>query len=108
VTDRAASFESIIQVPPGHPALAGHFPGNPVVPGVVILDAVLQATEAATGRECFVTGIPQVKFLAPLLPGERGRVSCTLAGRSLQFTIACGETPIARGVFTLATAGGGT
>jgi 3-hydroxymyristoyl/3-hydroxydecanoyl-(acyl carrier protein) dehydratase len=108
VTDDAASFEADIRIAAEHPALAGHFPGNPVVPGVVLLERVLEAAEAATGRELRATGIPQVKFLAPLLPGETGRIRAALTGESLGFTIARGETPIARGTFTIAPDGGGT
>ncbi|RBC43168.1 hypothetical protein BRN41_12545, partial [Xanthomonas oryzae pv. oryzae] len=36
-------------VPHDHPCLPGHFPGRPVVPGVVVLDHVLQAVEALHG-----------------------------------------------------------
>ncbi|MGQ0618694.1 MAG: hypothetical protein ACT4QA_02070 [Panacagrimonas sp.] len=54
----------------GHPSLPGHFPGAAVVPGVVVLDAVVQAAERGFGafRLC---GIPAVKFLRPLLPDQR-------------------------------------
>lgn len=37
-------------VPHDHPCLPGHFPGRPVVPGVVVLDHVLQAVEACMVR----------------------------------------------------------
>lgn len=47
-----------------HPALAGHFPGNPIVPGVVLLEEVLRTA----GRGC--ARLPSVKFHAPLRPGE--------------------------------------
>lgn len=52
-----------------HPSLAGHFPGNPIVPGVVILDEVLRAFEAWRPDERPV-GMPVVKFLAPLRPEQ--------------------------------------
>ncbi|MBS1220425.1 MAG: acyl-CoA synthetase/AMP-acid ligase [Proteobacteria bacterium] len=52
-----------------HPSLAGHFPGNPIVPGVVILDEVIRAFEAWRPGER-LTGIPVVKFLAPLRPEQ--------------------------------------
>lgn len=56
-------------IPADHPSLTGHFPGNPIVPGVVILDevvhAVLQAEHARSLR-----AVPAVKFLAPLRPGQ--------------------------------------
>lgn len=57
--------DSIIDA--GHPALAGHFPGQPVVPGVVLLEQVLHAVSRA-GIDMPVTVLPQVKFIAPLYP----------------------------------------
>ncbi len=56
-----------------HPSLPGHFPGNPIVPGVVLLDRVCAAIEAAHGGECALR-LPQVKFLQPLLPGQEADV----------------------------------
>jgi 3-hydroxyacyl-[acyl-carrier-protein] dehydratase len=49
-----------------HPALPGHFPGNPVVPGVLLLDHVIAAIERTWPAR--VAGFAQVKFLRPLLP----------------------------------------
>ncbi len=60
-------------IPHDHPSLPGHFPGRPIVPGVVVLDRVLAAIEAhhgALGR----LRMPQVKFAQPLLPGEEARI----------------------------------
>lgn len=56
-------------VPASHPSLPGHFPGQPVVPGVVLLAQVQAAIEAAHGRLAALR-LPQVKFMRPLLPGE--------------------------------------
>ena len=60
-------------VPHDHPSLPGHFPGRPLVPGVVVLERVLDAIEAGHGA-LGVIRLPQVKFLQPLLPGEQARV----------------------------------
>ena len=60
-------------IPADHPCLPGHFPGQPIVPGVVVLDRVLAAIEAqhgALGPLC----MPQVKFLQPLLPEQPARI----------------------------------
>jgi 3-hydroxyacyl-[acyl-carrier-protein] dehydratase len=63
------AITSEIVVPANHPALAGHFPGQPVVPGVVLLDAVL--AEIRTRADLVLRSIPAVKFLQPVLPDER-------------------------------------
>lgn len=68
-----------------HPSLAGHFPGRPLVPGVVLLDRVLEAIEVAHGA-LGPLRLPQVKFLQPLLPGEEARVELESVG-------AAGATP---------------
>lgn len=56
-----------------HPCLPGHFPGQPVVPGVVILEQVVTAIEATHG-DLPPLRLPQVKFLQPLLPGQQAQV----------------------------------
>ena len=57
-----------------HPSLPGHFPGNPVVPGVLLLERVLDAVEAAGGRAGALR-LPQVKFVQPLLPDEAAEIA---------------------------------
>jgi len=52
-----------------HPSLPGHFPGAPLVPGVVILDEVLAAL-LEWHKDCQLTGIRTVKFLVPLKPEQ--------------------------------------
>ncbi len=52
-------------VPAGHPCLPGHFPGRPVVPGVVLLDEVLALAGSGSAA-----GFPSVRFVRPVRPGE--------------------------------------
>ena len=56
-----------LPLPTDHPALAGHFPGQPIYPGVVLLDAAIGAIEAHFGGS--VRDLPVAKFLAPVRPG---------------------------------------
>jgi 3-hydroxymyristoyl/3-hydroxydecanoyl-(acyl carrier protein) dehydratase len=56
-----------------HPSLPGHFPGRPIVPGVVLLDRVLDAIEDQHGP-LGPLRLPQVKFVEPLLPGQTARI----------------------------------
>lgn len=59
------TFEAIRVIGANHPSLPGHFPGAPLVPGVVILDEVLAAL-IEWRQDSQLTGIRLVKFLAPL------------------------------------------
>lgn len=56
-------------IPADHPSLPGHFPGRPVVPGVLVLRRVFAAIEAVHGP-LPAPRLPQVKFVRPLLPEQ--------------------------------------
>ena len=58
-------------ISPHHPALAGHFPGFPVVPGVVLLDETLRAIDSAEpATDAWLWHIGTVKFHRAVRPGE--------------------------------------
>ena len=56
-----------------HPALPGHFPGHPIVPGVVLLDEVLALVLVVYPG--LAAGLPQMKFLRPVLAEQIVTVS---------------------------------
>jgi acyl-coenzyme A synthetase/AMP-(fatty) acid ligase len=62
------------RVPASHPALAGHFPGNPVVPGAWLLALVERAARLQFGEGLQLLGMPEASFRAPLRPEERFRI----------------------------------
>ena len=87
-------------IPHDHPCLPGHFPGQPIVPGVLVLDHVLAAIETrhgALGR----LRMPQVKFAQPLLPGEEARIELEpqldVAPPRWRFRVLCGDALLASG-----------
>ena len=63
-------YERTIAIDHNHPSLAGHFPGHPVVPGVVLLNEVLCIVREMSVFGRSVTGLPMVKFSSPVRPGE--------------------------------------
>lgn len=63
--------------------LQGHFPGNPVVPGVILCEAMAQAScvllgERAKGATPYFTKMDNVKFKNKVLPGDTLETVCTL------------------------------
>ncbi len=72
------NFEICRAIPVDHRSLAGHFPGAPVVPGVVILDEVAAAL-AEWRPGCQLTGVRAVKFLLPLKPEQSFTICLTPA-----------------------------
>lgn len=84
-----------------HPCLPGHFPGHPLVPGVVVLDHVLAAIEAGHGS-LGPLRLPQVKFASPLRPGEPARVELDGASPRWRFRVLRGATLVASGEVALA------
>lgn len=68
------TFEVSRVVGADHPSLPGHFAGAPVVPGVIILDEVLEAL-IEWRENSRLTGIRTVKFLAPLKPEQPFTIS---------------------------------
>lgn len=64
--------------------LDGHFPGNPVVPGVILCEilaqsvCVLMKDEMETGKLPFFTGLDKVKFRNPVRPGDLFETKCEI------------------------------
>jgi 3-hydroxymyristoyl/3-hydroxydecanoyl-(acyl carrier protein) dehydratase len=85
-----------------HPALAGHFPGRPIVPGVMLLSAVLDYAQLQFGNELRIDGIDQTKFINALLPNQEAQLTITRQAKRLKFSIELGGTLIAQGSLTVA------
>lgn len=59
-----------LPIPTDHPAYAGHFPGLPILPGVVLLDAALHALAVQQDMQDTTWQLKSVKFHSPVQPGE--------------------------------------
>lgn len=85
-------------VPPDHPAFAGHFPGTPILPGVVLLDVTLRAMAGDAGIEPETCEIGSVKFLSPAKPGDALEIRHDFqANGTIRFDIVAGARKIASG-----------
>jgi 3-hydroxyacyl-[acyl-carrier-protein] dehydratase len=66
------------------PFFAGHFPGNPIVPGVLLTEAMAQTAGLAVGRSgeaLLLSAIRSMKFLRPVRPREQLRFKAERSGQ---------------------------
>ena len=94
LVDRIVEFEpgrrvvGLKNVTINEPFFAGHFPGYPIMPGVLIIEALAQAGGVLAlkamgdeGKIAFFAGIDNCKFRLPVVPGNQLRLECTVIGR---------------------------
>ena len=77
--------------------LQGHFPGNPVVPGVILCEilaqsaCILLADQMGEGKTPMYTGLNNVKFRSPVKPGDTFETRCRITRVKHPFYFATGE-----------------
>lgn len=78
-------WNEIVRIAATHPSLPGHFPGEPVVAGVMILDRLA----ARLQREGVgpLKRISTVKFRAPLLPEQDAELHIAVNGKQVRFRL---------------------
>lgn len=94
-------FSASICVRADHPSLPGHFPGEPIVPGVLLLEAVARALRAWRGQR--LACVAEAKFTRPLRPEQQAELELRDAGQAasgsrVRFVIRCGDDILARGL----------
>ena len=95
------NIESHWRVPVDHPAFAGHFPGQPIVPGVVLLDRAMWLVQKQLREPVGSWQISHVKFLNPCGPTDELQFAFVHAPNGMvSFTVRCGERDIASGRMT--------
>jgi predicted LPLAT superfamily acyltransferase/3-hydroxymyristoyl/3-hydroxydecanoyl-(acyl carrier protein) dehydratase len=96
---------STFTIDAGHPSLAGHFPGAPVLPGVLLLDETVRLVEQSHAAAATRWTIGAAKFVKPVLPGEILTLEHEpLPNGSVRFAISSAGRPVAHGVLRPAEA----
>jgi 3-hydroxymyristoyl/3-hydroxydecanoyl-(acyl carrier protein) dehydratase len=87
-----------IHFAPDHPTAAGHFPGNPIIPGAILLDEVIRTLPGGT-LPSDAAGIRSAKFFHPVRPGDRVQVQWTFSPPgAAKFECRLAETLVAAGM----------
>lgn len=95
MTAPAGELVESFRVSAEHPSLPGHFPGAPVVPGVVLLDHVAACLQRAGAGN--MTRLLAVKFMAPLLPEQSAQLCIEVSGARARFRILSADVVILSG-----------
>ena len=74
-----------------HPAASGHFPGNPIVPGAVLLSEALRSVAAALGVDVSRCTVSSAKFPAPSRPGDRVEIEYSMSASRI--SLVCSVAP---------------
>jgi 3-hydroxyacyl-[acyl-carrier-protein] dehydratase len=90
-------MESALPVAADHPAYAGHFPGQPILPGVVLLAEVMAAIAEATGRGPERWTLANVKFLGAVTPGTALALRHEEVDGNVRFEVRAGDRVVASG-----------
>jgi 3-hydroxymyristoyl/3-hydroxydecanoyl-(acyl carrier protein) dehydratase len=93
--------QAALNIPADHPAFAGHFPGRPIVPGVVLLDLAQLQLEQATGLR--LAGLAVAKFHRPVGPGEGLLLEYEAGAGTVAFIISHQQRKVADGKFLIDT-----
>jgi len=92
---RAQALTAQLRFGRDHPALAGHFPGRPIVPGVLLLASVEDLLRDSGLR---VVECAQAKFLVPVLPEQQMTIRVDVdETRAARFLIVAGHKTVASG-----------
>jgi len=80
--------------------LDGHFPGNPVVPGVILCEILAQSacvlldSEITSGATPYFTGINSARFKTPVKPGDTIETECVITKSKPPFYFAAGQATV--------------
>lgn len=93
-------FAATFALPSDFVGFQGHFPGNPVMPGVCMVAAVLLAIEPAVGAAVRMARLKSAKFFSPIAPGDRldlrGDIASGPAPREVRASLGSGDRKVAR------------
>ena len=68
ISTEGTQTTALITINKNHEVFQGHFPGNPVTPGVCMMQIIKELTEQVTGKKLFMQSSSNIKFMALINP----------------------------------------
>ena len=104
-TTNSNRIEALAEVPPDSPWFSGHFPGEPILPGIALIHLVKQAItgeELKKGNKLHLHSLKRVRFTQPVRPGDKLSV-CIRAENTgenvlFSFKVLCKENIVSSGM----------
>lgn len=93
------TFEATKTVRGDHPAFSDHFPGNPMLPGAVLAELVVESAREAGWT---IVAIDLLKFAKPIRAGGTLRILFKRSGPTAQFDCSMANAVVASGKLRLA------
>lgn len=90
-------LETALDIARDHPAYAGHFPGRPILPAVVLLAEALAVIAKEMGSDP-IYSLASAKFLRPVAPGTALTLAHEASGDGVRFEIRAPDGVVASGV----------
>lgn len=78
-------YKIVIRLNPDHPVYLGHFPGNPVTPGVCQIRMITELASGVLNQELFLKEADNIKFLTMILPEKNQDLIVEIKIRELNF-----------------------
>lgn len=80
-----------IIIDPSHEVYKGHFPQQPVTPGVILVEMVRKILSTHTGKDLFFSAAKELKFMSPVLPEQHTQIDLSLGYEAIEegYKVAC-------------------
>jgi len=98
-------IEALADIPSDSPWFSGHFPGEPILPGIALIHLVRQAIEQVElekGNPLHLHSLKRVRFMQPVRPGDTlsVRISAEIGTEDMLFSfkVLCKESIVSSGM----------
>lgn len=91
-----------LHFPVGHPVGPGHFPGNPIIPGALLLAETVRLIVQELNARLDTCTVKSAKFFHPVRPGDTVAIEFSVAQQEIRFQCSVGTNKVLAGAIDAA------